>query len=146
LCYLPDGKQIFWVVFLDGVQRVLLFTDRQHVAQQCTRSLENEISNMEVNLSFDSIGLSLVHNTIKQEILYLGIVSPGALWMGRKIGHTNRKLKPMSGEESSALEAAYQQFLILKERDTRGPGKTPQSHCITEGDLEVTFDSTGPGK
>ena len=47
LCYL-DSTSIFWVSFLDGVQRVLLFTDRQQVAIQCSRSLENEISNIEV--------------------------------------------------------------------------------------------------
>ena len=57
LCYMADGRAIFWVAFLDGLQRVLLFTDRRSVAQQCGRSLENEMSNLEVELTLSNIGL-----------------------------------------------------------------------------------------
>ncbi|OQV22887.1 Vacuolar protein sorting-associated protein 13A [Hypsibius exemplaris] len=145
ICYVDGSPPIFWVAFLDGVQRVLLFTDRQIVAIQCSRSLENEISNIEINLSLDAIGLSLVHNTIKREVLYIGIVSPGPIWMGRKTDRTTKKLKPMTGAESAALESAYQQHLIVRERDSRISGKaTNSSIVIQEGEYEISFDSTGP--
>lgn len=73
-----------------------------------------------------------MHNTIKREVLYLGIVSPGPVWMGRKAGSPGKKLKPMSGAEAAALEAAYQRYLILNEQDLKaaGAGKTAVSHII----------------
>ncbi|XP_055333102.1 intermembrane lipid transfer protein VPS13C-like isoform X2 [Paramacrobiotus metropolitanus] len=136
--YAADGSSLVWVSFLDGVQRVLLFTDRKEVAQQCSRSLDNEVSNVELNVALDGIGVSLVDNNAKREIIYLGIVSPGAVWMGRKIGA--KKFKPMNLGETKPLEVAYNQWQMLRERDK----SRTRSNIITVDDTEITFDAQGP--
>lgn len=106
--YATDSTVMWWVAFLDGVQRVLMFTDREVVAQQCVRSFENEISNIELNVALDCIGLSLVDNNMKREVLYIGIVSPGPVWVGRKIGAgNNRKLKPLSLGKCGSLSVDF---------------------------------------
>lgn len=65
--------QIHWVSFLDGRQRVLLFTDDVALVSKALQAEEMEQADHEVALSLHSLGLSLVNNENKQEVSYVGI-------------------------------------------------------------------------
>lgn len=64
---------IYWVSFLDGLQRVLLFTDQKQVAENAQTAGELEPITQEINVSIHGIGISLVNNVIRKEIMYMGI-------------------------------------------------------------------------
>lgn len=65
--------QIHWVSFLDGRQRILLFTDDVALVSKALQAEEMEQADHEVSLSLHSLGLSLVNNENKQEVSYVGI-------------------------------------------------------------------------
>uniref|UniRef100_A0A8C9NVB1 Vacuolar protein sorting 13 homolog C n=1 Tax=Serinus canaria TaxID=9135 RepID=A0A8C9NVB1_SERCA len=67
------NTQIHWVSFLDGRQRVLLFTDDVALVSKARQAEELEQPDQEINLSIHSLGLSLVNNENKKEISYIGI-------------------------------------------------------------------------
>jgi len=65
--------QVHWVSFLDGRQRVLLFTEDVAVVTKARQAEELEQFQQEVKVSLQSLGLSLVNNANRQEIAYIGI-------------------------------------------------------------------------
>lgn len=75
--------QIHWVSFLDGRQRVLLFTDDVALVSKALQAEEMEQADHEITFSLHSLGLSLVNNEKKQEVSYIGITRYGR----RKIRH-----------------------------------------------------------
>uniref|UniRef100_A0ACB8E5K2 Vacuolar protein sorting-associated protein 13C n=1 Tax=Sphaerodactylus townsendi TaxID=933632 RepID=A0ACB8E5K2_9SAUR len=74
-----DLLKIHWVSFLDGRQRVLLFTDDVAIVSKARQAEEMEQPDQEINVSLHSLGLSLVNNENKQEISYIGITRGGGL-------------------------------------------------------------------
>ena len=69
-----DGlSQVHWVLFLDGRQRVLLFTEDLAVVTKARQAEELEQFQQEVNVSLQNLGLSLINNDNRQEIAYVGI-------------------------------------------------------------------------
>jgi hypothetical protein len=66
-----DDPGVYWVSFLSGMQRVLLFTANPEVAHEAKTAYE-PIS-MEVTVSIQGIGLSLVSEIEKRtlELLYM---------------------------------------------------------------------------
>ena len=70
---IDEGRTAYWVSFLYGLQRVFLITEDANIAN-CAQSLgETEILNQEIEICISGIGLSLVDNIAKTEILYVGI-------------------------------------------------------------------------
>lgn len=65
--------QIHWVSFLDGRQRVLIFTEDVGIVTKARQAEELEQFQQEVNISLRNLGLSLINNDIRQEIAYVGI-------------------------------------------------------------------------
>jgi hypothetical protein len=55
-----DKVTVYWVSYLEGSQRVLLFTQDERIAYQARSNIDAEKSNMELFLSFSGIGISLV--------------------------------------------------------------------------------------
>ncbi|XP_006831641.1 PREDICTED: vacuolar protein sorting-associated protein 13C isoform X1 [Chrysochloris asiatica] len=100
--------QIHWVSFLDGRQRVLLFTDDVALVSKARQAEEMEQADHELTFSLRRLGLSLVNNDNKQEVSYIGITSSGVVWeMKRK-----QKWKPFSQKQIILLEQAYQKHQI----------------------------------
>lgn len=66
-------SQVHWVSFLDGRQRVLLFTEDLGVVTKARQAEELEQFEQEVKVSLQNLGLSLVNNGSRQEIAYIGI-------------------------------------------------------------------------
>lgn len=69
-----DGlSQVHWVSFLDGRQRVLLFTEDVAVVTKARQAEDLEQFQQEVKVSLQNLGLSLINNSRRQEIAYIGI-------------------------------------------------------------------------
>lgn len=63
----------YWISFLDGLQRTLIFTDRYNLIENVRRRSRTSSSLMVANASFRSIGVSVVDDIKKRDILYLGM-------------------------------------------------------------------------
>lgn len=66
-------SQIHWISFLDGRQRVLLFTEDVGVVTKARQAEELEQFQQEVKVSLQNLGLSLINNASRQEIAYIGV-------------------------------------------------------------------------
>nr|XP_033776023.1 vacuolar protein sorting-associated protein 13C isoform X2 [Geotrypetes seraphini] len=99
--------QIHWVSFLDGRQRVLLFTDDVALVSRARQAEEMEQPDQEMNVSLHSLGLSLVNNDNKQEISYIGITSSGVVWEMKP----KQRWKPFNQKQIILLEQTYQKYL-----------------------------------
>ncbi|CAG9865247.1 unnamed protein product [Phyllotreta striolata] len=105
-----DGVYVYWTSFLDGMQRILLFTKEHCLAESAQASNILEQIQQEIDISMHGIGLSLVNNVAKQEVMYVGIASSGVLWETAKIN--SERYKYMDKRASDVVEAAYQQLVL----------------------------------
>jgi vacuolar protein sorting-associated protein 13A/C len=64
---------MWWVSFLDGLQRVLLFTLDMNIAHVAQFAGELEPLDKEITVSIHGLGLSLVNNLTRVDIMYIGI-------------------------------------------------------------------------
>ncbi|KAK9701873.1 SHR-binding domain of vacuolar-sorting associated protein 13, partial [Popillia japonica] len=128
-----DNNHVYWVSFLDGMQRVLLFTSDSTVAENAQQAKRFTIIDQEVTLSIHGIGLSLVNNVDRREIMYLRIASSGVIWETCK--SQGRRYKQLSHRESNNIEEAYQLYKkkkVLSEEDL--------GRCVVDAKTEVDFD------
>lgn len=63
----------YWKSFIDGIQRVLLFTPDEGVLMGIRSANSFSIPKFEASLSLRAIGLSLVDNRRKQELSYISV-------------------------------------------------------------------------
>ena len=63
----------YWISFLDHLQRVVMFTQDKDMVDCAKAGEETGLPIVDFALSLKSIGLSLVNNTKKKEIAYIGI-------------------------------------------------------------------------
>ncbi|XP_036860152.2 intermembrane lipid transfer protein VPS13C isoform X2 [Manis javanica] len=103
--------QIHWVSFLDGRQRVLLFTDDVALVSKAKQAEEMEQANHEIIFSLHSLGLSLVNNESKQEVSYIGITSSGGVWEMKP----KQKWKLFSQKQIILLEQSYKKYQVTKD-------------------------------
>ncbi|XP_054272680.1 intermembrane lipid transfer protein VPS13A-like [Macrosteles quadrilineatus] len=78
-----DKVVVFWVSYLEGPQRVLLFTQDERVAFQARGKIDAEKANLEIFLSMRGIGLSLVNNSHHpsvREVAYVSANDSSAVW------------------------------------------------------------------
>jgi vacuolar protein sorting-associated protein 13A/C len=64
---------MWWVSFLDGKQRVLLFTLDMNIARDAQSVGELEPLDKEITVAIHGVGLSLVSNLTHVEVMYMGI-------------------------------------------------------------------------
>ncbi|XP_036950284.1 vacuolar protein sorting-associated protein 13C isoform X4 [Acanthopagrus latus] len=119
-------SQVHWVSFLDGRQRVLLFTEDVAVVTKARQAEELEQFQQEVKVSLQNLGLSLINNTGRQEIAYIGITSSGVVWEMKP----KNRWKPFSQKNINLLEKTYQSQLS---------GKTEGGWVKLETNLEVNL-------
>ncbi|XP_054740711.1 intermembrane lipid transfer protein Vps13 [Anastrepha obliqua] len=106
---LADGSIAYWVTFLDGLQRVLLFTEDVGIAQKLEASATIQKITQSVELRLHGIGFSLINNAIGTTILYMGIASSGVIWEQKK---GSKNFKQMNIHETAEVEEQYQQYLV----------------------------------
>ncbi|KAL1140362.1 hypothetical protein AAG570_000294 [Ranatra chinensis] len=102
-------RKYYWVSFLYGLQRVLLFTDVPSIARDAQNIGENEVFTQEIEMSIHGIGLSLVDNISKVEVLYVGITSSGIVWETKKA--SKKRYKTLSSRDSELIETAYNHYV-----------------------------------
>ena len=68
-----SGSSGYWISFLDHLQRVVMFTQDRDMVDCAKAGEETGLPIVDFALSLKSIGLSLVNNTKKKEIAYIGI-------------------------------------------------------------------------
>ncbi|KAB5559460.1 hypothetical protein PHYPO_G00029360 [Pangasianodon hypophthalmus] len=118
--------QVHWVSFLDGRQRILLFTEDVAVVTKASQAEELEQFQQEMNISVQNLGLSLINNDNRHEIAYMGITSSGVVWEMKP----KNRWKSFNHKNISLLEKAYQNHLS---------GKTEPGWLKLETGLEVDF-------
>ncbi|XP_012058655.1 PREDICTED: vacuolar protein sorting-associated protein 13C [Atta cephalotes] len=107
---LPEiDEKLFYVSFLDGTQRVLLFTTNLKIAEDCQLAGDLEIIDQEITLNIHGIGFSLVNNITKSELLYMCIASSGIIWETRK--SIGSRWRALSVKEVNAIEEGYQRYI-----------------------------------
>lgn len=74
---LEDNRKVYWVSFLDGLQRVLLFTQCEDIVTRSESSTALQSITQSVEVKIHGIGLSVINNETGVDILYLGITSSG---------------------------------------------------------------------
>ncbi|KMQ93840.1 vacuolar protein sorting-associated protein 13a, partial [Lasius niger] len=119
---LPDvDEKLFYVSFLDGTQRVLLFTTNLKIAEDCQLAGDLEVIDQEITLNIHGIGFSLVNNITKSELLYMCIASSGIIWETRK--SSGGRWRALNAKEVNAIEEGYQRYIkelqIGKDADYR---------------------------
>lgn len=129
---LEDKEKVYWVSFLDGLQRVVLLTEDLALATAAQQAGELERSELEVIISLQGIGLSLIDNATQTDILYLCIASSGIIWEAKKL--KGSRYKALSIKECNSIEQAFQKYQMEKKI-----GKKPKSRWSLEGKLEVDF-------
>lgn len=107
---LANGAKGFWVSFLDGLQRVLLFTEVESIATRSESSATLQSVSQSIELKIHGIGLSVVNNETGVDILYLGITSSGIIWESKK--ESKKRYKQMNIHDTQQVEAQFQAYTL----------------------------------
>lgn len=127
-----DGIKVYWISFLDGIQRILMFTTDASIAEECQASSKLEIINREILVSIHSLGLSLVNNDICMELMYLRIGSSGVIWETKKL--SGSRYIPMTQKECELIETSYIRYTRML-----AIGENEPIVFIKELNIEVNF-------
>ncbi|KAG7211251.1 hypothetical protein KM043_010561 [Ampulex compressa] len=129
----PDIEdEIFYVSFLDGTQRILLFTTNLKIAEDCQLAGDLETIEQEITMSIHGVGFSLVNNITKSELLYMCIASSGIIWEIRK--STGSRWRALNTRDVGIIEEGYQRYM----REIQ-IGKDPACRVMLEPKLEVDY-------
>ncbi|XP_045493787.1 vacuolar protein sorting-associated protein 13 [Colias croceus] len=109
---ISETERLWWVSFLDGLQRVVLVTSDALLASGAHTVGEAEPVRTEFVLAIHGLGLSLVNDHDLTEILYMSISNSGIIWEQCKMG--SRRYKKIEGQKLVQYEEAYQKYLTAK--------------------------------
>ncbi|XP_077263954.1 intermembrane lipid transfer protein VPS13A isoform X2 [Temnothorax americanus] len=103
-----DEAEVYWVSYMEGEQRVLLFTQHKSVYLKARSIIDPEASKREIFLSIAAIGISVVvqesnlHNA-RRELLYASVIDSTAHWEL----YFSKRWRNLSLELSAWLENKY---------------------------------------
>ncbi|XP_017078120.1 vacuolar protein sorting-associated protein 13 [Drosophila eugracilis] len=109
---MQDGQKATWVSFLDGLQRVLLFTDNDSIASRTETTSSLQSITQSIDLRIHGIGLSVINNETGLDILYLGITSSGIIWESKKV--TKKRFKEFTITDNALMEHEFQRYQVHK--------------------------------
>ncbi|CAF3896761.1 unnamed protein product, partial [Rotaria magnacalcarata] len=99
---------IFYAVFIDGVQTVLLFTYNKEIIESAYNlSTSNESICRRIQLGIPNVGLSLVNDITREELLYISLKKSKVLWV--QVGKS--RVKPFSYKIHTNLEELYKSHI-----------------------------------
>lgn len=110
-----ESSIVYLVSFLEGLQRIVMFTEDEKVFQVTYDSEKAELAEQEVTVSLSNLGISLVNNYSKQEVSYIGITSSDVVWETKK----KTRWRPLSIKQTETLEAAYKEYIESSPTDNR---------------------------
>uniref|UniRef100_F1KPF0 Vacuolar protein sorting-associated protein 13A n=1 Tax=Ascaris suum TaxID=6253 RepID=F1KPF0_ASCSU len=120
----PNNIHYYWVSFLNGRQRVLLFTDDLAVMTMAHEAYEVERITQQIEFALHGIGISLVNNLKAEEVLYMGIASSAVIW--EQLVKSRYKL--LTVKQMDAVEKAFQEWQ-----------KNPTDRPVVVDKLEIDF-------
>ncbi|XP_017019677.1 intermembrane lipid transfer protein Vps13-like [Drosophila kikkawai] len=107
-----NGSKALWVSFLDGLQRVLLFTESESIARRTESNAALQSITQSIDLRILGVGFSLINNESGVDILYLGVTSSGIIWESKKT--SKKRFKEVTINENALIEAEYTKYLAHK--------------------------------
>ncbi|XP_063754200.1 vacuolar protein sorting-associated protein 13A isoform X1 [Eleginops maclovinus] len=126
------GK-LFVISFYEGLQRVVLFTEEEHIYKLLCENEKAQLAEQEINLSLQNVGVSLVNNNSGQEVSFIGITSSDVVWELKP--KKKSRWKTMSTKEAEMLEISYKEYM----------DSGPVDHAIVdlENNFQVSFTPNG---
>ena len=85
----PKNAKLFWISFMDGLQRILLITNSPIIARHAKQVQKREKIDFSFALSIEEIGISLVDAITRTEIAYITFLSSDTVWQYLKNGRVN---------------------------------------------------------
>ncbi|KAE8633133.1 hypothetical protein XENTR_v10001793 [Xenopus tropicalis] len=110
-----EDTSVYLVSFLEGLQRILLFTENESVFNVTFDNQKAELAEQEIIISLSNIGISLVNNYTKQEVSYIGITNSDVVWETKK----KSRWKPLSIKQTEKLEQAFKEYTESSPTDTK---------------------------
>ncbi|CAH2294187.1 vacuolar sorting-associated 13A isoform X1 [Pelobates cultripes] len=101
-----ENSVVHLVSFLEGLQRIVLFTQDESVFQVTLDNEKAELAEQEITISLSNMGISLVNNYTKQEVSYIGISSSDVVWETKK----KSRWRPLSIKQTETLEEIYKEY------------------------------------
>ncbi|VDN06934.1 unnamed protein product [Thelazia callipaeda] len=119
-----DSSPLYWVSFLNGRQRIYLFTEDLAVMTNAHEAYEVELPTVSIEISLQGIGVSIVDNFKTEEIAYMCIASSAIIWEQ----FIKSRFKPFTVKQMKAIEVAYQTWI---------PNSSDEP--VVVDDLEIDF-------
>uniref|UniRef100_UPI00398E4939 intermembrane lipid transfer protein VPS13A isoform X2 n=1 Tax=Pristiophorus japonicus TaxID=55135 RepID=UPI00398E4939 len=104
-----DNGTIYLASLFEGLQRIVLFTEDERAFKLAEESQKAELAEQEFILSLQNLGISLVNNSTKQEVVYIGITSSDVVWETKP--KVKLRWKPMSQKQTAQLEKIYKDYI-----------------------------------
>ncbi|XP_020288636.1 vacuolar protein sorting-associated protein 13A-like isoform X2 [Pseudomyrmex gracilis] len=106
-----DEVEVYWVSYMNGEQRVLLFTQHESIYLKAKSVIDPEISKREIFLSIAAIGVSVIVqesslHQARRELLYASVIDSAAHWEL----YFSKRWRSLSLELSAWLENKYTNF------------------------------------
>ncbi|CAF4497379.1 unnamed protein product [Rotaria socialis] len=99
---------IFYAVFIDDVQTVLLFTYNKEIIESVYNlSTSSESICRRIQLGVPNVGLSLVNDITREELLYISLKKSKVLWV--QVGKS--RVKPLAYKIHTNLEELYKSHI-----------------------------------
>ncbi|XP_028980284.2 vacuolar protein sorting-associated protein 13A isoform X3 [Esox lucius] len=102
-----EGK-LYLISFYEGLQRVALFTEDRRIYKLLCESEKAELAEQEIVLSLQDVGVSLVNNSSRQEVSFIGITSSDVVWESKP--KKKSRWKPLSLKEAELLETHFKEY------------------------------------
>ncbi|XP_039606495.1 vacuolar protein sorting-associated protein 13A isoform X2 [Polypterus senegalus] len=104
-----EQSNIYLASFYEGLQRVALFTEDIQIYRLICDSEKAQLAELDVVISLQNIGISLVNNNYKQEVSFIGITSSDIVWETKP--KPKSRWKPMSIKHSELLEGEFRRYI-----------------------------------
>ncbi|XP_060894887.1 vacuolar protein sorting-associated protein 13A isoform X2 [Labrus mixtus] len=127
-----EGR-LFLISFYEGLQRVVLFTEDQHIYKLLCESEKAQLAEQEIILSLRNVGVSLINNSSSQEVSFIGITSSDEVWELKP--KKKNRWKTLSTKEAELLENKFKEYI----------DSGPVDHAIVEleNNFQVIFTPNG---
>uniref|UniRef100_A0A8C8IVL6 Vacuolar protein sorting 13 homolog A n=1 Tax=Oncorhynchus tshawytscha TaxID=74940 RepID=A0A8C8IVL6_ONCTS len=99
---------LYLISFYEGLQRVALFTEDRRIYKLLCESEKAELAEQEIILSLQDVGVSLVNNSSRQEVSFIGITSSDVVWESKP--KKKSRWKPLSGKDAELLETHFKEY------------------------------------
>ncbi|KAF7652944.1 hypothetical protein LDENG_00089730 [Lucifuga dentata] len=128
-----DEGKLFLISFYEGLQRVVLFTEDRHIYKLLCESEKAQLAEQEIILSLQNVGVSLVNNSTRQEVSFIGITSSDVVWESKP--KKKSRWKPLSSKDTEILEDSFQQYIES--------GPIDNSIVDLDNNFQVSFTPNG---